>query len=313
MSRPAAAGPPKGPGGLPASAWRTALTRTVKAFKAANLGDLAAGLTYYAVLAIAPALLALVSVLGLIGRPAIDALKDNVATLAPGSARDVLTTLLDELGSRRGQAGVALVIGVALALWSASGYVAAFMRASNTVYRMPEGRPVWKTLPVRVGVTAVLVLLVALMSVGVVFTGALARRAGQVLGLGDTAVTVWNIAKWPVLAILAVLAVAILYRFAPNVRHGWRWVTPGSLFAVLVWAVASVAFAVYVANFGSYNKTYGSLATVVIFLVWLWISNIALLLGLAYDAELERARAEQAGHPPDEEPHTEPRDTRGFS
>ncbi|MFD5315864.1 YihY/virulence factor BrkB family protein [Streptomyces sp. NPDC127098] len=302
--------PPKGPLDLPKASWWGALKRTVREFRADNLSDWAAALTYYGVLALAPALLALVSIIGLIGPSAIDPLIDNVATLAPGAVQDVLETVLRDLGHRRGQATVALVVGIALALWSASGYIAAFMRASNAVYDIGEGRPIWKTLPVRLAVTVTLVVLLALVAVGVVFTGALARRAGDVLGVGGTAVTVWNFAKWPVLVILVALITAVLYWAAPNVKHGFRWITPGSLLAVLVWLAASALFAWYVAALGSYGSTYGSLATIIVFLVWLWISNLALLLGLEFDAELERARAIETGHPPGEEPYAEPRDTR---
>jgi membrane protein len=302
--------PPAGPGELPGRSWTAVLKRTVREFKDDNLGDLAAALTYYGILSLAPALLALVSVLGLIGSSAIDPMLDNVATLAPGPAQDILTRMLEQLRGGAGQAGLAFVVGLALALWSASGYVAAFMRAANTVYDIGEGRPVWKTLPTRLAITLALVVGAAAMAVGVVFTGSLARRAGQVLGLGDTAVTVWNIAKWPVLVILAGLIIGLLYWAAPNVRHGYRWVTPGSLLAVVLWLVVSALFALYVANFGSYNKTYGSLAGIVVFLVWLWLTNVAILLGLEFDAELERARAEESGHPPGQEPYAEPRDSR---
>jgi membrane protein len=302
--------PAKGPTDLTRRSWWAVLKRTAKEYKDDGLPDRAAALTYYAMLAIFPAMLALASVVGLLSRSAVNTLIDNVATLAPGAARDVLTTMLEQLQGGRDTASIALIIGVVVALWSASGYVAAFMRAGNAVYDIGEGRPAWKTMPVRLAITAVVVILTAAIAIGVVFTGSLARRAGDVLGLGDTAITVWNIAKWPVLVILVSLVIALLYWAAPNVRRPFRWVTPGSLLAVLIWLLASAAFALYVANFASYNKTYGSLAGVVIFLVWLWISNIAVLLGLEFDAELERGRALETGHPPDEEPYAEPRDTR---
>lgn len=302
--------PPHGPGDLPKRSWREVLKRTAKEFQDDNLTDLAAALTYYGVLAIFPAALALVSILGLLGSGAVQPLIDNVHSLAPGSARDVVTKMLQQMRDSQGGAGLTLVIGIVVALWSASGYVAAFMRAANTVYDIGEGRPAWKLLPTRLGITAVTVVLLAVIAVAVVFTGSLAERAGRVLGLGDTAVTVWDIAKWPVMVILVSGIIALLYWAAPNVRRGFRWVTPGSLLAVLVWLVASALFALYVANFGSYNKTYGSLAGIIVFLVWLWISNIAVLLGLEVNAELERSRAIEAGHPPEDEPYAEPRDTR---
>ncbi|MGD9485372.1 YihY/virulence factor BrkB family protein [Streptomyces sp. TRM70308] len=300
------------PTDLPRRSWKSALKQTGREFKEDNLLDWAAALTYYGVLSIFPALLALVSVLGLVGGPAIQPLIDNVSSMAPGAVRDVLTSMLEQLQDGQGRAGLALVLGLAVALWSASGYIAAFMRAGNAVYDIREGRPVWKTIPTRLGITLVTVLLLAVTAVGVVFTGGLAQRAGDVLGVGDTAVTVWSIAKWPVLVLLVSLVFSMLYWAAPNVKRPFRWVTPGGLLAVLLWLLASALFALYVANFSNYDKTYGSLAAVIIFLVWLWISNTALLLGLELNAELERGRAIEAGHPPQEEPYAEPRDTRKF-
>ncbi|WP_407554839.1 YihY/virulence factor BrkB family protein [Streptomyces sp. Pv4-95] len=301
---------PDRPTALHKSSWQDALKRTLREFRADNLSDWGAALTYYGVLAIFPALLALVSVLGLLGSSTIKPLIDNLGSLAPGSVRDVLTSMLEQMENSQGAASLALVVGIVIALWSASGYVAAFMRASNVIYDIGEGRPVWKTLPVRLGITVVVVVLLALTAVGVVFTGPLARKMGQVLGLGDTALTVWNFAKWPVLVILVSLIFAVLYWAAPNVRRAFRWVTPGGLLAVVIWLVASALFGLYVANFSSYDKTYGSFAAVIIFLVWLWISNIAILLGLEFNSELERSRAIEGGHPPQDEPYVEPRDTR---
>lgn len=298
------------PTDLPKPSWRESLKRTAREFKKDNLTDWAAALTYYGILAIFPTLLALVSIVGLLSTGSIQSLIDNLGSIAPGAARDVLTNALEQLEDNRGGAVGALVVGTVLALWSASGYIAAFMRASNAVYDIGEGRPAWKTLPTRFGITVVVVILLAALAVGVVFTGNLARKAGDVLGVGDTAVTVWNFAKWPVMALLFLLIVALLYWASPNVRRPFRWVTPGGVVALVVWVVASVLFALYVAHFGSYNKTYGSLAAVIIFLVWMWISNVAILLGLEFNAELERARAIEAGHPPGEEPYAEPRDTR---
>jgi membrane protein len=301
---------PGKPTALPKRSWREALKGTKREYKADNLSDWAAALTYYGVLAIFPALLALVSILGLIGSSAIQPLIDNLGSLAPGSVRDIINSRLRELASNQSKAIIPLVIGLVLALWSASGYVAAFMRAANSVYDIGEGRPAWKTLPIRFGITAVVVVLLAAIAVGVVFTGSLARRTGELMGLGDTAIMIWNYAKWPVMVLLFSLVVAVLYWAAPNVRRRLRWVTPGSLLAVVVWIIASAAFAVYVANFASYDKTYGSLAGIIIFLVWLWISNLAILFGLEFNSELERQRAVEGGHPPGKEPYAEPRDTR---
>jgi membrane protein len=312
-TRPPGDAPPQTPTRPGRRSWWEAVKRTVQEFRDDQLPDRAAALTYYGVLSIFPALLALVSVLGLLGSGSIQPLLDNLHGFAPGPVRDILTNVLTTLQHSQRTAGVFAIVGVAVALWSASGYVAAFMRAANVVYDMPEGRPLWIKLPVRVAVTAVLLVLLAASAVAVVFTGGLADRAASLLGIGDTATLAWNIAKWPALVVIVSLMLAILYWAAPNVRlPGFRWITPGSVLAVLLWIVASAAFAVYVANFGSYNKTYGTLAGVVIFLVWLWLSNIAILLGVELDAELQRGRAIQAGHPPREEPYAEPRDTRKF-
>jgi len=292
--------------------WWAALKRTVKEFQADNLTDWAAALTYYGVLAIFPALIVLVSILGLIGESATQPLIDNLGTVAPGPAKEIFTNAIENLEGSQGAAGVLFVIGLLGALWSASGYVAAFMRASNSIYDMPEGRPIWKTLPVRVGLTLVLLILLALSTIAVVLTGGLAEKVGDLIGLGSTAVTVWNIAKWPVLLLVVSFMFALLYWAAPNVKQpGFRWVSPGGIVAVVGWLIASAAFAFYVGNFGSYNKTYGALGGVVVFLVWLWISNIVILLGAEFNAELERGRAIQGGmRPEDKEPFAEPRDTR---
>jgi membrane protein len=206
--------------------------------------------------------------------------------------------------------GILGIAGILLALWAASNYVAAFMRASNVIYDVPEGRPIWKTAPIRLGVTVVTMILLVAAALIVVVTGGLARKVGNVLGVGSTAVTVWDIAKWPVLLIIIGLILAILFWASPNARHGFQWVSPGGFVAVVLWLMASALFAVYVANFGHYNKVYGSLGGVIIFLIWMWISNVAVLLGAEFNAELERGRAMAAGHPGGQEPFSELRDDR---
>jgi membrane protein len=285
------------------------LKRTAAEFREDNLTDWAAALTYYGILSIFPALLVVVSILGLIGESATQPLIDNLGTVAPGPAQEIFTNAIRNLEGSQGAAGVLVIVGLATALWSASGYVAAFMRASNTIYDVEEGRPIYKTLPVRVGLTLVLLVLLAVSAVGVVATGGLAEKIGDVIGLGGTAVDVWDIAKWPVLLVIVSFMFALLYWAAPNVKpSGFRWISPGGLFAVVGWVIASAAFAFYVANFGSYNKTYGALGGVIIFLVWLWISNVMVLLGAEFNAELERGRAiEQGMRPKDKEPYVEPR------
>ena len=296
---------------LDRGSWSEVLKRTVREFKEDNLTDWAAALTYYGVLAIFPAILALVSVLGLVGASATQPLIDNLGSVAPGQAKDIVTDAVKNLERSRGSGGILFIVGLAGALWSASGYVAAFMRASNAIYDVEEGRPIWKTAPLRVGVTLVLVVLLAVSALAVVLTGGLAEQAGNLLGIGSSAVTVWDIAKWPVLLLMVSFMFALLYWASPNVKQsGFRWVSPGGIVAVVLWLIASAAFAVYVANFDSYNKTYGTLGGVIIFLVWLWLSNIAVLLGAEFNAELERGRHIRAGQPAEKEPFLEPRDTR---
>jgi membrane protein len=302
---------PDTPAKLGGRGWWGTLKRTVREFREDNLTDWAAALTYYAVLSIFPGLLVLVSLLGLAGQPAIQPLIDNMGTIAPGQVGDILKDGARGLTGAKDSAGVLAIIGLAGALWSASGYVAAFMRASNAIYDVPEGRPIWKTLPIRLGVTIVVGILLAVSALMVVFTGRFADRVGDAIGAGSVLLTAWGILKWPVLVILVSLMFAILYWASPNARQGgFRWVSPGGFLAVLVWIIASAGFAFYVANFDSYNKTYGTLGAVIIFFVWLWISNLAVLLGAEFDAELHRSRAIAAGHPEDREPFVEFRDTR---
>jgi membrane protein len=300
-----------GPSRLPARSWRAVARRTLRELLDDELSDRAAALTYYGVLSLFPALLLLVSLLGVVGQSATDEALDNIGDLAPGPARDILRDAVIQLGDTGGTSGVLAVLGLLAALWSASGYVAAFIRTSNAVYDLPEGRPVWKLTPLRLALTVTLMLMLAASALIVVFTGPLAERAGTAIGFGDAAIALWGIAKWPVLLILVIMMIGLLYWAAPNVRgRGFRWISPGSVLATLVWLAASAGFAVYAANFGAYNKTYGTLAGAIVFLVWLWLSNLAILLGLEFDAELARERAITSGSSPAEEPYVEPRDTR---
>ncbi|MBM2621789.1 YihY/virulence factor BrkB family protein [Actinoplanes sp. LDG1-06] len=288
-----------------------ALKRTFKQFSEDNVSDWAAALTYYGVLSIFPGAVVLVSILGMLSNDGQATVQQTVSEIANNDQiEELVGTVLNQVKGTGG-AGFAAIIGLVLAFWSASGYVAAFMRASNSVYDVPEGRPIWKTLPIRVGVTAVIGLMLIVSAFIVIFTGDLARVVGERIGLGDAAVLTWNIAKWPVLVLLVSLMFAILYWASPNAKTGgFRWVSPGGIFAVLLWLVASGGFAIYLGNFANYDKTYGTLGGVIAFLVWLWISNIAILLGAELDAELERGRAIAAGHDPSEEPFLELRDDR---
>ncbi|MET9667961.1 YihY/virulence factor BrkB family protein [Streptomyces sp. NPDC006475] len=305
---------PDSPTQVGKKSWMAVLKRTIKEFKQDELTDRAAALTYYAILALFPALLVLISLLGIVGESATQSVLDNIKKLAPGASQDVLANAVTQLQGSAGVGSILAIVGLVGAVWSASGYVAAFIRTSNAVYDLPEGRPVWKVLPVRVGLTLVLMILACVSALIVVFTGGLARQIGTALGVGDTAMTVWSIAKWPVLVVLVTLMLAILYWAAPNAKdRGFKFISLGSVLALIIWLIASAGFALYVANFASYNKTYGTLAGVIIFLVWLWITNLAILLGLEFDAELARERAIIAGHPHREEPYVEPRDTRKWT
>jgi len=288
-----------------------ALKRTFKQFSQDNISDWAAALTYYGVLSIFPGLLVIVSLLGFLSSNGQKTVQSAVDQLAPNQQlQHLVGTVLDQVKDP-GAAGIAAIVGIVVAFWSASGYIAAFMRASNAVYDVPEGRPIWKTLPIRVGVTAVVGVMLIVSAAIVIFTGDLAKVVGDKIGLGSAAVLTWDIAKWPVLLILVSLMFAILYWASPNAKTGgFRWVSPGGIFAVVLWILASVAFAIYLANFANYNKTYGTLGGVIAFLVWMWISNIAVLLGAELDAELERGRAIAAGHDPADEPFLELRDDR---
>ncbi len=303
--------PAQSPTQLPKRSWVKVLRGAMKEFSDDELSDTAAALTYYSVQAIFPAAVVLLSLIGFLGASTTEKLIANLGPVIPkGSAHSQIVSLINNLQSSHQSAGIALILGLVTGIWSASGYVAAFMRASNRVYDVPEGRPIWKTIPTRLATTIVLLILMLLAAVIVVFTGPLAQQAGDLLGLGSAAVTVWSIAKWPVLLVLMTVMVAILYWASPNAKQGFRWVSPGGVLGVLLWVIASAGFALYVANFSNYSKTYGTMAGIIIFLVWVWISNLALLLGAEFNAELERARAEADGLPEGAEPYIELRDTR---
>jgi membrane protein len=315
-ARPAArSGPvPRTLTDMPKAGWLAILKRSIREFKHDNITDRAAALTYYGVLALFPAALVLVSILGLLGKSTTQQVLSNLGQVAPGGVHTFLKNVVTQVQGKAGAAGVAGIIGIVVALWSASSYVAAFMRAANAIYDVDEGRPIWKTGPVRLLTTVALVIMLVFAAAIVVLTGPIANQVGTAFGIGHTAVLIWDIAKWPVLVIIVSVMITLLYKASPNVRQpGFRWVTVGGIIAVLIWLIASGLFAVYVSFSGSYNKTYGSLATVIIFLVWLWISNIAILLGAEFNAEAQRERAIRAGLPEDLEPFAELRDTRKLS
>lgn len=302
---------PDGPTEITKPNWKFILRKTIREFSDDECLDLAAALTYYAVLALFPALLAIVSMLSLFGQEDTTASLVGIAeNLGGESIASTVQGPLQELINSQA-AGFTLVLGLAGALWSASGYIGAFGRAMNRIYEIDEGRPFWKLRPLLLVITLVAVVLVALVAVGLVISGPVAQAVGDAIGLGETAVTVWNIAKWPVLAAIAALVVAILYYATPNVKQPkFRWISLGAGVAIVTWVLASVAFGFYVSNFSNYNKTYGSLAGVIVFLLWLWITNLALLFGAELDAEMERGRQLQAGLPAEEEIQLPARDTR---
>lgn len=294
------------------------LKRTLAEFKEDNLTDWAAALTYYGLLSLFPALIAVVSLIGLFGDPksTTKSLTEIISSIGPASAAETFSGPIESITENRGTAGVAFVLGLAVALWSASGYVGAFIRASNVIYEAPEGRPFWKLRPLQIAVTLVMVIGLALIALSLVLTGPIVEAVAEPLGIGSTAVDVWNLAKWPLLLCAFLLMLAALYYVSPNVKlRGFTWVTPGSLVAVVVWAIASALFGFYVANFGSYDKTYGTLAGLVALLIWFWITNLAILFGHQLNAERERSLEIEEGTPRAEheiqlEARDEPKDER---
>ena len=288
----------RSPTALPRRSWGETLKRTVSEFREDKLQHWAAALTYYAVLSIFPALLVMVSLVGLFADPArvTKVLTDTASELGPSTAAQTFQGPIESITSNRGAAGVLFIVGVVGALWSASSYVSAFADACNSIYEVEEGRPFWKLKPLQLAITFVLIMLVAFVALALVLSGPIVGALGSALGIGGTVLTVWSLAKWPAMIVLILLIFGVLYYTAPNARvSGVRWVTTGALGALLVWVAASVVFALYVANFGSYDKTYGTLGGVVVFLLWMWLTNMALLLGAELNAETERARRLHAG------------------
>ncbi len=291
--------------------WAT-LKRTAQEFQEDNLTDWAATLTYYGLLSLFPALIALVSIVGLVGNPesTTNTLTDIVNKVGPDSATTTFEGPINQVTESRATAGFALVVSTLVALWSASGYLGAFIRASNVIYETREGRPFWKLRPLQVVLTLVIVLLLALMALGIVLTGPIVSDVAEPIGVSNTVVTIWNIAKWAVIALLFLLMISLIYYASPNVeQRGFKWITAGGFVALAVWLLASAAFGIYVSQFGSYNRVYGSMAGVVILLIWLWITNLAILFGHELNAERERDVQLKEGLPGAErEIQLEPRD-----
>lgn len=303
---------PDGPTDIHKRSWKYVAGKTVREFSADQCTDIAASLTYYAVLALFPALIALFSLLGVIGQgqAAADAVLGIVDEAAPGGAADVIRGPIEQFASSPA-AGFALITGLAVAIWSASGYVGAFSRGMNRIYEIEEGRPFWKLKPQQLLVTLIAIVLIAIAAIILVVSGPVTEAIGSALGVGETVTIIWSIAKWPVLALVVILVVAILYYATPNAKQPkFRWMSMGAFLAILILGIATVAFGFYVANFSNYDKNYGSLAGVIIFLLWLWIANNALLFGAEFDAELERGRQLQAGIAAEEDIQLPPRDTK---
>jgi membrane protein len=301
--------PPNAPTDLSTRSWTQILKRTVKEFQDDNMTDWAAALTYYGTMSLFPMLLVLVALLGVVGQEStINTMIDSLRNAGLTDVADSVQKPLTDIVTHKGGAGALLGVGLLASLWSASGYIGAFMRAMNAIYDVKEGRPFWKLRPLQIAITLGGVLVLSLVSIAVVVSGPIAKAVGTALGFGNEAVTVWGIVKWPVMLLVVMGMVAALYYIAPNVRQPrFRWVSPGGIVAVLVWVVASLGFGFYVSNFGSYNKTYGTLGGVITFLVWLWISNIALLFGAELDSELERERELRMGLPAEDELRLRPR------
>jgi len=292
------------------------LKRTATEFMEDNLTDWAAALTYYGLLALFPALIAMVSLIGLVGDPksTTSTLTEIITSIGPKSAAQTFSGPIESITSNQSAAGFAFVAGLAVALWSASGYVGAFMRASNIIYETPEGRPFWKLRPLQILVTLAMIVMLTLLAVSLVLTGPVVEAVAEPLGIGQTAIDIWNIAKWPVMAAVFLAMIAVLYYASPNVKlRGFKWVTAGSVVAIVIWIVASALFAFYVSNFGSYDKTYGTLGGLIALLVWFWISNLAILFGHQLNAERERSLELAEGRPRAEreiqlEPRAEPKE-----
>jgi membrane protein len=301
---------PDNPTELSARAWRSVIRRTIREFRDDDLTDRAAALTYYGVMSLFPMLLVLVALLGLVGQypKTSDAVLHIIGKIGPSSAIDTFRKPVEGVVRSKGGAGALLGVGILVSLWSASGYVGAFIRASNAIYEVREGRPFWKLRPLQVAVTLLVVVLVTAVAIAVVVTGPIAHAIGDEIGLGNAALTAFNVIKWPVIVLVLLAIISLLYYVAPNVRQpSVQWITPGGVLALLIWAAASAGLALYAAKFGSYQKTYGTLAGLILFLVWLWVSNLALLLGAELNSELERGRELDAGLPAENDIQLPPR------
>jgi membrane protein len=280
-------------GELPAGSWRRVAKRTFDQYRADGVTNLAAALTYRSVLSVFPGLIALVALLGVLGQypQTFNAVLQIVGGFAPSSTVQSVSGPVRQVITDKGGAGALLGIGLVGAVWAASGYVGTFSWAANVIWEARRGRSWYRQWPLNVGVTLVALGLVTVVLSALVLTGPIANSVGDQLGIGSTAVQIWSFGKWPTIVVVVTLMISGLYYIAPNVRPpSWRWLTPGAALAVIVWTLATAVFGLYIANFGSYNKTYGTLGAIVTFLIWVWLTNIAMLLGIELDSEIERER-----------------------
>jgi membrane protein len=302
---------PRGLRDLRWSTWRGVLVRSVKGFMKDNCTDWAAALTYYGVLALFPALIVIVALVGLVsqGEQTVTTITSLAKDVGAGSvvANESVVNIIKGV-TTQDSASVLLSFGLVGALWSASGYIGAFTRASNAIYGVAEGRPIYKLRPLQLLVTAATLVLLAVVAVILIVSGPVTDAIGEALHLGDVPKTLWTIVKWPVLILVMLLLLAMMFWIAPNVQPPrFRWLTVGGFATLLTWAIVSFAFGLYVANFGSYDATYGTLGAVIAFLVWLYLSNCALMLGVEINAELQRGRRIQAGADDTDDPVLPPR------
>jgi len=287
-------------GDLPDGAWGRIAKRTFDQYRADGVTNLAAALTYRSVLSLFPGLIALVALLGLLGQypQTFDVVLNIVGSFAPPSTVQTVSAPVRQIITHKGGAGALFGVGLAGAIWAASGYVGTFSWAANVLWEAKRGRSWYRQWPFNVAVTLVALVLITAVLLALVLSGPVANSVGRQIGVGSTGLTIWSIAKWPAIVAVVTMMISGLYYVAPNVRPpSWRWLTPGAILAVVAWAVTSLGFALYLANFGSYNKVYGTLGAIVTFLIWVWLSNVAALLGIELDAEIERER-ELAAHQP---------------
>lgn len=299
MTSPNRSSKPDSPAEVEKRSWKFVVRRTLRAFGTDGCPDLAAGLTFYAILALVPAVMVSFSLISLLGRGEETArvVLDVVRALVPNAPAAPVRDVIAQIAEAR-LSGVVLVFGIGLALWAVARYVAALGRGMNRIYRVEEGRPAWKLKLGQLLVALVVIVCIAAVATLITVSGDVAEALGNAFGLGDMTLLVWRIARWPLLAAVVIFVLAFLYYFAPNVKLArFRWMSLGAAVALTVLLLASLAFGLYVSNFADYDRLYGAFGGIIVFALWLWIANIAILVGAEFDVELERVRELQAGIP----------------